>query len=182
MWRHLTGWEITDVSKDNCDFKFKGRNVCVIRSDATSLKNEYLKCTSANTKKQWTQTDICTHDLDRGITDCIVLTITITEKVAVRLLVGMTAYAIHCYVILRSSIFSDFYKGSVLARSRILANAREHGLVKQNFVSLLKRLFWKQTIRSNRAKILKFKHWCVKNLFIFFLLIMNCRYVSSFIR
>jgi len=60
---------------------------------------------------------------------------TLTEKVAVRLLVGMIAYAIHCYMILRNSIFSAFDIGRVLARSRILANTTEHALVKKSFVN-----------------------------------------------
>jgi len=60
---------------------------------------------------------------------------TLTEKVAVRLLVGMRVYAIHCYMILRSSVFSAFDIRRLLARSRILANTTEHALVKQNFVN-----------------------------------------------
>jgi len=50
-------------------------------------------------------TSICTNDLDKDITDgillrCIVFTMTLKEKFRVRLLVGMTPYAIDCYVIL----------------------------------------------------------------------------------
>jgi len=137
-----------------------------------SHKNEYLNCTSAKAKKQRTQAGICTHDLDKDITDGIILrslvfTMTFTEKFAVRLLVGMTAYGIHCYVILRSSIFCDFGNGSLFARSRILANTTEHALVKQIFVSLFRRLLWKQIIRSNRATSLEVQPLVCKNLFIF---------------
>ena len=89
---------------------------------------------------------------------------TVTEKVAVRLLVGMTAYAIHCYVILRSSTFSDFDIESVLARSRILANTTGHALVKHTFVSLFRQLLWKQIIRSNRTTSLEVQTLMCKNL------------------
>jgi len=77
----------------------------------------------------------------------------------------MTAYAILCYVILSSSVFSDFDKA--LARSRIFANTTEHALVKQTFVSLFRRLLWKQIIRSNRATSLEVQTLVCKNLFIF---------------
>jgi len=79
----------------------------------------------------------------------------------------MTAYAIHFYVVLRRSIFSDFDKGSVLALSRILANATEHAQVKQTFVSLFRRLLGKQIIRSNRATNLDVQTLVCKNLFTF---------------
>jgi hypothetical protein len=172
MWRHLTGWEITDVSKDTSDFILNGRNVYVIVSDTTSHKTEYLNCTSATTKRQWTRTGIWTHDLDRDITDGIVLrwlvfTVTLMEKFAVRLFVGMIAYAIRCYVILRSSIFSDFDIRNLFARSRILANRTEHALVKHTFVRLFRRLLWKQIIPSNRATSFEVQTLVCKSLFIF---------------